>query len=212
MEQKSLTLVEENPEEVITTARLAAQQLTNIVKTRENKLVVGGKQYLFFEDWQMLGRFYGVSARVISTEEIIKQNKPVGYLAKAAAVHQGYEVSTAEAECTIKEPNWANKPMFQLRSMAQTRACARALRQCLGWIAVLAGYEATAAEEIIPEEQAGKRLLLQMVEVAKKNNYTKAEILEYANVSQLSELSTEQVDNLRQMMESHEPLVAEPDW
>lgn len=212
MENKSLTLVEENPEEVIATARLAAQQLTNIVKTRENKLVVGGKQYLFFEDWQMLGRFYGVSARVISTEEIIKQNKPVGYLAKAAAVHQGYEVSTAEAECTIKEPNWANKPMFQLRSMAQTRAGSKALRMCLAWVAVLAGYESTAAEELIPEEQAGKRLLLQMVEVAKKKNYTKVEILTYAGVSQLSELSTEQVDNLRQMMESGEPLVAEPDW
>ena len=83
---------------------------------------------------------------------------------------------------------------------------------CLAWVAVLAGYESTAAEELIPEEQAGKRLLLQMVEVAKKNNYTKAEILEYAGVGQLSELSTEQVDNLRQMMESHEPLVAEPDW
>lgn len=212
MENKSIALIEEKPQEVIEAAKLAATQLTNIVTTRPDKLVVGGKQYLFFEDWQMLGRFYGVSARVISTEEIIKQNKPVGYLAKAAAVHQGYEVSTAEAECTIKEPNWANKPMFQLRSMAQTRACSKSLRQCLGWVAVLAGYESTAAEEMIPEEQAGKRLLLQMVDVAKKNEYTKAEILEYAGVKQLSELSTEQVDNLRQMMENHEPLIAEPDW
>lgn len=182
MEQKSITLVEEQPHEVIETAKLAATQLTNIVKARENALVINDKQYLFFEDWQMLGRFYGVSARVTSTEEIIKQNKPVGYLAKAAAVHQGYEISTAEAECTIKEPNWVNKPMFQLRSMAQTRACARSLRQCLGWVAVLAGYEATAAEELIPEEQAGKRLLLQMVNVAKKGNYSKAEILTYAGV------------------------------
>ena len=212
MENKSIALIEEKPEEVITTARLAAQQLTNIVTTRSNKLVVGGKQYLFFEDWQMLGRFYGVSARITSTEEIIKQNKPIGYLAKASAVHQGYEVSTAEAECTVKEPNWANKPMFQLRSMAQTRAGSKALRMCLSWVAVLAGYEATAAEEMEVGPPAGKRLLLQMVDVAKKGGYTKAEILEYASVSQLSELSTEQVDNLRQMMESSEPLIAEPDW
>lgn len=212
MENRSVALVEEKPQEIIEAARLAAQQLTSIVASRPNKLVVGGKQYLFFEDWQTLGKFYGVSARVLSSEEIIKKGQSIGYLAKAAAVHQGYEVSTAEAECTIKEPNWASKPMFQLRSMAQTRAYAKALRNCLGWVAVLAGYEATSAEEIEVGPPAGKRLLFQMVEVAKAKGYSKEEILNYASVSQLSELSTEQVDHIRQMMESSEPLVAEPDW
>ena len=152
-----LTLLSQKPQEVIESAHLAAKQLTNIVAQRTNKLVVGGKQYLFFEDWQTLGRFYGISARVLGTEELFKYAKTdsrvpqpsivVGYLAKAAAVHQGYEVSSAEAECTINETNWKNKPLFQLRSMAQTRACAKALRNCLGWVAVLAGYEAMPAEE-----------------------------------------------------------------
>jgi hypothetical protein len=35
--------------------------------------------------------------------------------------------------------------------MAQTRAVAKALRLCLGWIMALAGYEATPAEEMLPE-------------------------------------------------------------
>lgn len=39
-------------------------------------------------------------------------------------------------------------PMFQLLSMAQTRACAKACRNKLGWIVVLAGYEPTPAEEM----------------------------------------------------------------
>lgn len=39
-------------------------------------------------------------------------------------------------------------PMFQLRSMAQTRAVAKALRFALGWVVVLAGYKATPAEEL----------------------------------------------------------------
>ena len=39
-------------------------------------------------------------------------------------------------------------PMFQLRSMAQTRACAKALRLAYGWVVVLAGYKATPAEEL----------------------------------------------------------------
>jgi len=152
MENK-LMVIEQQPAEVIASAQLAAKQLTNVVSQRKNKLVINNKQYLYFEDWQTLGRFFGVAARVISTEEIYRQTTAkgapivIGYLAKAAAVHQGYEVSAAEAECTITEVKWKNKPLFQLRSMAQTRACSKVLRNCLGWVAVLADYEATPAEE-----------------------------------------------------------------
>src|SRR5262249_527648 len=39
-------------------------------------------------------------------------------------------------------------PMFQLASMAQTRANAKVLRNVLSWVAVLAGYKPTPAEEI----------------------------------------------------------------
>lgn len=38
--------------------------------------------------------------------------------------------------------------MFQLRSMAQTRACAKALRNVLAWVVMLAGYKTTPAEEM----------------------------------------------------------------
>lgn len=39
-------------------------------------------------------------------------------------------------------------PLFQLRSMAQTRACAKALRNVLSWVVVLAGYKPNVAEEL----------------------------------------------------------------
>jgi hypothetical protein len=58
------------------------------------------------------------------------------------------EISAAEAMCLNDEPNWKTKPLFQLRSMAQTRSCAKALRNVLAWVVVLAGYRATPAEEI----------------------------------------------------------------
>lgn len=41
-------------------------------------------------------------------------------------------------------------PLFQLKSMAQTRSNAKALRNVLAWIAVLAGYAPTPAEEMSP--------------------------------------------------------------
>ena len=43
--------------------------------------------------------------------------------------------------------------MFQLKSMAQTRACAKALRNVLSFSVVLAGYAPVAAEEITGNEQ-----------------------------------------------------------
>jgi hypothetical protein len=39
-------------------------------------------------------------------------------------------------------------PLFQLRSMAQTRSNAKALKNRFAWIVVLAGYSATPAEEM----------------------------------------------------------------
>lgn len=44
------------------------------------------------------------------------------------------------------------KPLFQLRSMAQTRAEAKALRGVFSWVVVLAGYKPTPAEEMTGHE------------------------------------------------------------
>src|SRR3990167_3037439 len=38
--------------------------------------------------------------------------------------------------------------------MAQTRACAKTLRNILGWVVVLAGYRPTPAEEMTGNEQS----------------------------------------------------------
>ena len=214
MENRMLTVIKEQPAEVIVTAQLAAKELTHIVSSRHNKLVINNKQYLYFEDWQTLGKFYGIAARVLSTEEIAKGKITVGFLAKAAAVNNGYEVSAAEAQCTNDEPNWKSKPMFQLRSMAQTRACSKALRNCLGWVAVLAGYEAQPAEEIVQEVNGGtnRKLLTNLVETARSKGYNKEEVLAYYGVERLSELTVEQAAHLIAMMKSNEPLKQEEEW
>ena len=143
-----LTIIDQKPEAVVLAGKDAAIQLQRIVGSRAKKLMMGGKQYLFFEDWQTVGKFYGVTARVAGTSELRENDQLIGFLASAVAIVGGVEISGADAECTFDEPNWIGKPRYQLRSMAQTRACAKALRNCLGWVAVLAGYEATPAEEM----------------------------------------------------------------
>ena len=149
----ALAITDQVPKEVVLAGRAAATELTAIVSSRERKLILGDKQYLFFEDWQTIGKFYGVTAKVISTEELKEDEKLVGFLAHAVAVVQDHEISAADGECTRDESNWRDKPRFQLRSMAQTRACSKALRNCLGWVAVLAGYEPTPAEELDGEKE-----------------------------------------------------------
>ena len=142
------TALEAQPQAVIDHAQTAAKALTGVLDSKPKKVMIGGQQYLEYEDWQTLGRFYGISAGTVSTKEIIRNGKLVGFEAQAEALHNGVRVSAAEASCTWEEPNWKTKPEFQLKSMAQTRACAKALRNVLGWVAVLAGYKPTPAEEM----------------------------------------------------------------
>lgn len=51
-----------------------------------------------------------------------------------------------------KEVSRSPKPLFQLRSMAQTRAHAKAMKSVFSWVVVLAGYQPTPAEELTGNE------------------------------------------------------------
>ena len=143
-----LLTIEAEPETVLERARRAAVALKDVVSKKAKPVVFKGEQYLEFEDWQTLGRFANASAKVISVEAVAL-GQARGFHAVAVAIDQhGRELTRAEAWCLGDEENWKNRPLFQLASMAQTRACAKALRNVLSWIAVLAGYRATPAEEM----------------------------------------------------------------
>lgn len=151
-ETKDLT-ISRPPTEVLAEARRAAIALNDVIAKKGKKVVFNGEQYLEFDDWQTIGKFYGllVRTRDVSTVEI------EGIMgAKAFAdvydVKSGQVVGSAEAYCMRDEKNWQAKPWFQLASMAQTRAGAKALRNCLSWVVVLAGYKTTPAEEMTGEE------------------------------------------------------------
>jgi hypothetical protein len=81
-------------------------------------------------------------------------------------VMTGLVIGGAEAYCMRDEERWGTRPKyewqegkrvkvgdeivpwFQLASMAQTRAGAKAFRNRLAWVVVLAGYRPTPAEEM----------------------------------------------------------------
>jgi hypothetical protein len=141
--------IQRAPELVLQEAKKAAKALNDLIESKPNKCVIEGKTYLQFEDWQTLGRFYGVTVAARSTK-YIEYGETRGFEATAEALLVGSNqvISSAEAMCLDDEWKWTDKPMFQLKSMAQTRACAKAFRNVLAWVVVLAGYQPTPAEEI----------------------------------------------------------------
>jgi hypothetical protein len=137
------------PEIVLQEAAKAAQALKDVIESKPNKVVINGRTFLTFEDWQTLGRFYGITSAARSTE-YLEQGRVRGYEchAEAILVATGQVIGAAQAMCMDDEQKWSDKPLYQLRSMAQTRAQAKALRGVLAWVAVLAGYNPTPAEEM----------------------------------------------------------------
>ena len=154
-----------DPREITRGGIEALKQLRALVTRRpeKEKLIINGRQYLYFSDWQLLGAFFGITTWVVDTREINREVKSsdgnatfietIGFHARAVAMKDGREISAAEAECLNDEPNWAKKPRFQLLSMAQTRACAKALRNCLQWIVRLpqSEFAEEVAEELPPD-------------------------------------------------------------
>jgi len=165
-----------DPAVVLKEARNAAKVLKTVLDAKPRKVILNSKtkeQYLEFEDWQLLGKFYGITARVVSTSPV-QIGSAVGFEAYAEAIHieSGKRISSADAMCLNDEDKWRARskfdwktvdgqrvkekvgeegvPMFQLRSMAQTRACAKSLRNALAWVVVLAGgnYRTIPAEEM----------------------------------------------------------------
>lgn len=90
-------------------------------------------------------------------KEKLVWKEQIGFRARAQVLKNGEVISCAEAECLKEEKNWESKPRFQLLSMAQTRACAKALRNCLQWVVRLpSGKDDVQLSEEVAEEVQGQ--------------------------------------------------------
>lgn len=145
---KKELVLEGDPDVQLAFAMKAANALMKAVSQKKNPVMIRGEQYLEYGDWQTLARFFGATAAVEWTKPITDGPKVLGYEARATVLHQGMVISSAEAMCMRSEANWRSRDEFMLRSMAQTRAAAKALRNAYGWVAELAGMKSTPAEEM----------------------------------------------------------------
>lgn len=143
------------PDIVLEEAHKAAAALKKVLDSKEKKVIFNDEVYLESEDWSTVARFYGVTAKIVPGSVRITDFGPVrGFTATAIAIRMadGQELGSAESFCLSDERNWADKPLFQLASMAQTRAQSKVLRHLFSWVVVLAGYRPTPADELTGEE------------------------------------------------------------
>lgn len=147
--------LQRDPAQILDVAVKAAKALQGVIEAKPKKVVINGETYLEFEDWQTLGQFYGYTVKTLDAEPV-EINGIRGARARAELIdfRTGEVMGGAEAYCMADEDRWADKPWFQLASMAQTRAGAKTFRNRLAWIAVLAGYKPTPFEEMTGKETA----------------------------------------------------------
>lgn len=141
--------LQKSPDEIMLDAHGAAKTLQKLIEENKRKpLKFNDKQFLEYPHWQTVGAFYHTSVAT-GEAEFVEIGGFRGFKARAHVldVKTGLVVGYAEAYCMNDEPNWKHKPLFQLASMAQTRAGSKALANKYRYVAILAGYEPTPAEE-----------------------------------------------------------------
>jgi hypothetical protein len=142
------------PAELLAKATAAADTLAHVLEAKKLYTVISGRKHVRVEGWTLLGTMLGVFPICTWTKEV-----EGGYEARVEARTLGGQlVSAAEAVCLHSEANWKSRDEYALKSMAQTRATSKALRLPLGFVVVLAGYEATPAEEMVAEVVQTKKI------------------------------------------------------
>jgi hypothetical protein len=124
-----------------------ANELRRIITEQKLSVPVQGKEHVTVEGWQTLGLLCSITAVVTDTVPV-----DGGFMAtvEARRVTDGMVVGRAQALCTNDEKRgpWKNADRYALLSMAQTRATSKALKQAVGPLMKLAGYQTTPLEEM----------------------------------------------------------------
>ncbi len=142
-----------NPEEFVAGYTKVADTLSRVVRKQKLFKSISGKDHVLVEGWTLLGSMLGLFPVTAWTKPVYDPDgAQVGWEARVEVkTRDGAVLGASEAECLRSESLWSKRDDYALRSMAQTRATSKALRQPLGFVMTLAGFNATPAEEIPAE-------------------------------------------------------------
>jgi len=100
------------------------------------------------------GTFDAWKKNIRFTRELIMPHYAYSCQATVNRLTDGVKISGGDGFCENLELTKVGFPQYAVRSMAQTRAIGKSLRNLLGYVMNSAGYEATPAEEM--EEERAK--------------------------------------------------------
>lgn len=145
--------------QVLALAQERAVILADVIKKQHLYVTISGRDHVLVEGWTFLGSMVGLFPTVVWSRPVLAADGAIlGAEARVEVISASGDVrGSAEACCLYAESKWANRDFYALRSMAQTRATSKALRLPLGFVMVLAGYEATPAEEMPDDDSEHPR-------------------------------------------------------
>ena len=145
-----------SPSEVVANATIQATLLMDIVEKTGCFQQIRDKKYLQVEAWETIGAFNRTHAETEYITQIKKEGEAIGYEAKVQLWKDGIVIGGAimpcyftENACRGREGDAKHKASM---SAAQTFATSKAYRMNFSYVAILAGYAATPAEEMTGED------------------------------------------------------------
>jgi hypothetical protein len=141
-----------DPDQVVARAVKVADALERVIREKELIARIRQNEHVLVEGWTLLGSMLGVFPVLVWTRPLED-----GWEARVEArTLDGRIVGAAESECLRSESKWAKADDYAVRSMAATRATSKALRQPLGFVMTMAGFETTPADEVSADDPEPK--------------------------------------------------------
>ena len=144
--------VYENPAEVVKRSGQWATALMEAVEQQKMCADMSGKKYLEVEAWQLVGMFANAHAVAQNPIPQEKDGEIIGYECTAIVYQNNEIIGQGTMSCGLdafpcrgKQGSEKNKAAM---SAAQTWAISKALRNKFSFVAKLAGFEGTTADEM----------------------------------------------------------------
>lgn len=151
-----LAIAKRETDQAVALASHWAKQLMAVVEECDLAKNIGGKKYLQVEAWQLIAQFAHVEVMTDWikpwSDDTAEGPKLLGYWARAKVLKNGVEIASGESSCGFDAFPCKGKQGSEMhkaaRSAAETWAISKAMRNKFGFVAKIAGFEPTPADEM----------------------------------------------------------------